>query len=171
MQGDCGGRKKAQGRPAVLVTSVEDDRCWHTGHGTAALECGPPTASPLMISERAGSDGLMSMAMMVARGTNSCSSSSRFGPNPRPISHPRDVAAGLFQDGVISTGSNPAVKPMGIVAVAALPFTRWTTPGGNERYAATATRGEPASEHGPTATSASRGGALSRWPDCSETRS
>ena len=56
-------------------------RCSHAGHGVAARGCGPPPAGLAIGSRRLGLVGLTSTAMMVAVGTSSCSSSSRFGPS------------------------------------------------------------------------------------------
>ena len=92
--------------PARSWTKVAKDRievafgAGVAGHGAAARGCGPPPAGLSIGPRQVGLVGLTSTAMMVAVGTNSCSSSSRFGPSSALIrGHAREVAARSVQAG------------------------------------------------------------------------
>ena len=102
-------------------------RCSHSGHGAArrglrATGCKARKNG----SARAGLAGLTSTAIAVAVGSNSCSTSSRFGPT----STPRLVTPVRFPPGWIRlatspalTGSTATAKTVGTVVVAALAAT------------------------------------------------
>src|SRR5260370_20826942 len=85
---------------------------------TRAAACRPPVVG----SERAGLVGLTSRAMVVAVGTTSCNSSSRFAPTSTlNVLTPVTLPPGRFRlaTSLSSTGSVPIPNTMGIVVVAA----------------------------------------------------
>ena len=98
-------------------------RCSLAEHGAAARGRGPPASASRNGLAIAGLVGLTSTAMIVAVGTSSCSSSSRFGPTSTfKLVMPVMLPPGRLRlaTSPILTGSAPTAKTIGIVAVAAL---------------------------------------------------